>query len=224
MAVFFTSYPAAALICIGATVACADDFAKQCGELPQQVKIAVTFQDRAVVIDESRDVQALNGMFGKRAGGQHNVYGLTHADPNFRVGVVPRAVVNGRGQICAMPDISLVLGFSEIVVYLARELVDSCRRNIIREHEDEHVNTWKAQLRASAQLLTTILIRDVGEPRIYASRDEAEAGIRTWADELVTPWAKRIIETVREAQGAIDTPTSYAAVVGRIRNCPPSRR
>ncbi len=221
MAAKFTSYLAVTLVCLGVSCASADDFAERCSALARQVKVSVAFQDLPVVTDESRNVQALNGLSGKRAGGHHNVYGLTHANPYFRLSVVPRTVMDSHGQICAMPDISLSLGFSEIVVYLARELTDQCRRNVVREHEQEHVNTWKAHLRASAQLLTTILRREVGEPRTYASRGEAEAGVRVWADELVTPWAKRILATVSDAQQAIDTPASYAAVVSRLRGCPP---
>jgi hypothetical protein len=216
-----TSYLAAALVCLGAGCASADDFAERCRELPRQVKITVTFQDRPVITDDSRNVQTLNGLSGKRAGSHPDIQGLTHAEPSFSLSTVPRAVADGRGQICAMPDISLGLGFSEIVVYLARELTDSCRRSIIREHEEEHVNRWKSHLRASAQLLTTILLREVGEPRIYASRDEAEAGVRAWAEELVTPWVKRILATVGDAQQALDTPASYAAVASRLRLCPP---
>lgn len=216
----FTSYWVAALVCLGTSCAGADDFAERCKQLAQQVKISVTFEDLPVVTDESRNIQALNGLSGKRASSHHNVYGLTHAKPYFRLSVVPKVISDGHGNICAMPDISIKLGFSELVVYLARELTDRCRRNIIWEHEEEHVNTWRAHLRASAQLLTTILLREVGDSRTYASRDEVEAGIRSWTDELVTPWAKRMIASVIEAQQAIDTPASYAAVASRLRTCP----
>ena len=167
----------------------------------------------------TRNVEALNGVVGQTAGG-HHVYGLTHANPYVQLTVVPRAIAIGDGRFCAMPDISLALGFSEFVVYLARELTDECRRSVIREHEQEHVNTWRSHLRASAQMLTTILRRDVGEPRVYASREELQAGVRAWGSELVTPWAKRILDGVVEAQKAIDTPASYAGVVSRLRACP----
>jgi hypothetical protein len=162
-------------------------------------------------------------MSGKPAGGYHNVYGLTHAKPYFNVSVVAQAISDGRGRVCAIPDISINLGFSEMVIYLARELTDRCRRNFIREHEEEHANTWKAHLRASAQMLKTVLQQEVGQPRTYASRDEAEAGVRAWSEELLAPWVKRIGTAVREAQQAIDTPTSYAEVAGRLRTCPPNR-
>jgi hypothetical protein len=216
----FTSYLSVALICLSANSAGADDFEKRCKELSQRVKVSVTFQDRSVVVDQFRNIEALNGLSGKRLGSHHNVYGLTHAEPYFRLNVVPRAFADGHGQICAIPDISLSLGFTEMVVYLARELTDQCRRDVIWQHEEEHVKTWKAHLRASAQLLTTILRRELGEPRIYFSRDATEAGVRLWADELVVPWVKRVLATVAEAQQAIDTPASYSAVLSRLRTCP----
>jgi hypothetical protein len=221
MAAKFILHLAVAMVCLDASYASADGFAERCRELSQQVRISVIFEDRQVITDESRNIEALNGLSGKRADAYHHrVYGLTHAEPYFRLSVVPRGVFGDHGQICAMPDIAVSFGFSEITVYLARELTNPCRRNVIREHEEEHVKTWKAHLRASAQLLTPTLLREVGEPRIYTSRDDTEAGIRAWANELVTPWAKRIVANVREAQEAIDTPTMYAAVASRLRACP----
>ena len=197
----------------------ADDFAERCAQLPQQAKIAVVFHDREVTTDNSHTVPELNRMSGKPAGDYHNVYGITHAKPSFRVQVTPRMLADDAGRICAMPDIAIELGFSEFVVYLAKELTDPCHQDIIRQHEQDHVNTWKSQLRASAQLLTTILRRDIGEARYYASREEAEAGVRAWGAELVGPWLKRIFDTVIAAQGAIDTRVSYDTVTSRLRTC-----
>lgn len=213
-----------ALIGLATSAAHADEFAERCQALSRQVNISVVFEDRPVVSDESRTMPALNELAGKNPGDNHNVYGLTHAVPSFQMRVAPRGVADGRGQVCAVPDISLSLGFSVFVVYLARELIDGCRRSIIQAHEEEHVKTWKSHWRASAQFLTTILRREVGEARTYASREEAEAGVRAWGDELVTPWVKRMIASVREAQQVIDTPASYAAVASRLRSCPPVAR
>jgi len=196
----------------------ADDFAERCAQLPQQAKITVVFHDRQVTTDNTRSVQELNRISGK-ALDQHNVYGLTRAVPVYRLQVASRAVADGNGRICAIPDIAIELGFSEFVVYLARELTDPCHQDIIRQHEQDHVNTWKSQLRASAQLLTTVLRRDIGEARYYTSREEADAGVRAWAAELAAPWLKRMLETVTAAQGAIDTRVSYDTVTSRLRTC-----
>ncbi len=158
-------------------------------------------------------------MSGKPAGDYHNVYGITHAKPSFRVQAAPRMIADDTGRVCAMPDLAIELGFSEFVVYLAKELTDPCHQDIIRQHEQDHVNTWKSQLRASAQLLPAVLRRDIGEARYFASREEAAAGVLAWAGELAAPWLKRIIDTVTAAQGAIDTRVSYDTVTSRLRTC-----
>lgn len=177
--------------------------------------------------DESRTVQALNELSGKPAGGPSNILGLTHAKPSFQMNVVVRTITNEKGQTCAIPDITLTLGFSAFVVYLARDLSDGCRREVIRAHEQEHVDTWKSHLRASAHMLPGVLRRELGEmgeARLYASRDEAEAAVRTQATDLVTPWLARIAAAATEAQLAIDTPMSYTGVVNRLRACPGGAR
>jgi hypothetical protein len=209
----------AVLVLCGAAGAYADDFSERCAQLPAQAKISVEFLDTPVVTDDTRNVQALNGLSGKPPDGMHNTYGLTHANPVFKLGVSPRGITDGHGQFCAVPDISLRLSFSEFVVYLATELTDECRRDIIRSHEQEHVNTWRSQLRASAQLIATVLRRDVSEARVYMSNDAMNAGVRAWATELVAPLIKRMAATANEAQQAIDTPTSYSIVASRLRTC-----
>ena len=166
----------------------------------------------------------MNRIAGRPAGDYHNVYGLTHAKPDFKMQVAPRILVADDGRVCAVPDISIELGFTAFVVYLAKELTDPCHQDIIRQHEQEHVNTWKSHLRASAQLLTTVLRRNLGDARDYATREEATTGVRAWATELVAPWPKRILESVGAAQDAIDTPVSYGIVTSRLRTCGQSLR
>ena len=219
MALKFIPYSLLLLIWGIAGGAHADDFTERCAQLPQQAKITVVFHDRQVIADDTRNVQELNRMSGRPAGDHHNVYGLTHAKPVYRLQAAPRTIADGGDRICAVPDIAIELDFSEFVVYLAKELIDPCHQDIIRQHEQEHVNTWKSQLRASAQLLTTVLRRDIGEARYYTSREETEAGVRAWAVEVAAPWLKRALDSVMAAQGAIDTPVSYGSVTSRLRTC-----
>jgi hypothetical protein len=211
-----------AILLVSGTIAdsaSAQDFRERCAQLPQQVKVAVVFRDRQVTVDETRSVQELNRMSTRPAADYHNVYGVTYAKPGFRLLAAPRMLDDGSGQICALPDIMIELGFTEFVVYLAKELTDPCHKDIIRQHEQDHVNTWKSQMRASAQLLTTVLRRDMGEARYYMSRGEAEAAVRAWASELAAPWLKRMLDSVTAAQNAIDTQVSYDTVTSRLRTC-----
>jgi hypothetical protein len=199
--------------------ASAQEFAERCAQLPQQAKIAVVFLDQQVLTDDTRSMQQLNRLNTRGTADYHNVYGVTYAKPAFRLVATPRMVGDGAGRICALPDMTIELGFSEFVVYLAKELTDPCHKDIIRQHEQDHVNTWKSQMRASAQLLTTVLRRDLGDARYYASQAEAEPAVRAWAAELAAPWLKRMLDSVTAAQNAIDTPVSYDTVTSRLRTC-----
>ena len=211
---------AAALACCSLTgAAYADEFAERCALLSQQETINVVYRDSPVAGDTTRSTSELNRMGGVAAGGYHNIYGLTFAKPHFVMQVTPRAFIDDDGRICALPQIAIQLGFSEFAVYLAKELVNPCLREVIREHEQEHVTTWKSHLRASAQLLATVLQQNRGEARIYASREETEAGVQAWARELVAPWSQRILQSVEEAQKSIDTRVSYDRVTSRLRAC-----
>ena len=213
----------AALACLAAGSAGAQDSADRCAEFAAGAKVGVSFRAGPVTTDESLGIESLNALAGKRAFDNHNVYGLTHAKPYFRSSVTLQVVADGNGRFCTRPDLAIELGYSEVTVYLARELTDPCRREIIRAHEQEHVDTWTAHLRASAQLLQSALLRETVGARVYASREEAETGTRAWAEERVAPWAARIAASVIEAQRAIDTPTSYAGVASRLRACRPAR-
>ena len=219
-----SGFVATLFACLHAPCSHAAEFAERCEQLSREAKIAVEFQDRAVVADDSLNIQKLNEMSAKPAGSAIHTLGLTHAQPTYQLSVAVRAIADGQGQICATPEITLTLGFSAFVVYLARDLTDFCRREVIRAHEQEHVNTWRSNLRASAQMLPGILRREIGDARVYATRAEAEADVRERAKELVTPWMQRVMAAASEAQQAIDTPTSYASVAGRLRACPPLAR
>ncbi len=207
-----------------ATCANAADFAERCGQLTRQADITAVFQDRPATTDESKTVQALTVLSGKPTGGPNRILGLTHAKPSFQMAVVVRVISDAQGQTCAMPDIALTLSFADFIVYLAQDLSDPCRREVIRAHEQEHVSTWQSHLRASAQMLPLVLRRELGDARIYVSRDEADTAVRAWTTELISPWLKRITDAALEAQQAIDTPMSYANVVGRLRACPSPAR
>ncbi len=186
--------------------------------------MTVEFEDYEVTTDETHTVQSLNKLSGKPSVGPQQILGLTHAKPTFQTQIVVRAISDVKGRTCAIPEIALTLGFSDFVVYLAQELSDPCRREVIRAHEQEHVNTWKSHLRASVQMLPGVLRRELGDARLYPSREAAHIATRAQVNELITRWLARINAAATEAQQAIDTPISYAGVLGHLRACPPPSR
>jgi hypothetical protein len=188
-------------------------------EADLQPRIEVVFQDREVARYSTFTVTDLNRMAGNRRAEYHNVYGLTYANPDFRLMARPLTVELADGSICAVPEIRVELSLSDFRVYLAKELVNACQQMIIREHEEEHVRIWRSQLRASARLLETALRNNAGAPRAYASQSEAVTGVNAWALQLVAPWMNRIVAVVTSAQAAIDTQKSYDTVRSQLRTC-----
>ncbi|MDQ3186839.1 MAG: hypothetical protein M3Q16_10385 [Pseudomonadota bacterium] len=199
-----------------------DEFRAACIKLGAAVAIVVTFTDIATSENSSHTVKSLKSLSGKTSDPHHNVYGLTHAEPTFSYEIKPRWQIGLAGQTCMVPDVSVKIGFSAMQIYLARELQDSCRKNIVREHELEHVLAWKSHFRIGAKLLEDPLRLAFSQPRYYASRTQAQVDLRPWAEGVLKPFQQRLMKGVTSAQRAIDSPISYNHVKKRLRACPPS--
>jgi hypothetical protein len=122
-----------------------------------------------------------------------------------------------------VPDVSVKLGFAAMRVYLARELQDSCRRNIVREHELEHVSTWRSHFRIGGRMLEEPLRTAFSQPRYYASQTQASADLKPWVEGALKPFEKQLMNGATAAQRAIDSPASYQRVSQRLHACPSNR-
>lgn len=182
-------------------------------------RIAVQFEDRLPQRDGSRGVEDLKRLSGSRLGPYHSVLGVTHAEPytrlDFKLDVAPAA----DGGVCAVPSLTLTLGFSRFEVLLAKELRDSCRQGVVADHEREHVNVWRDHFRAGARMITTVLQRDLGQPAHFASRAEAEARLRPRAEQAVAALLASLGKGISQAHQDIDAPSSYQAMENRLRAC-----
>jgi hypothetical protein len=134
-----------------------------------------------------------------------------------------RVAPDAAGRLCAWPEITITLSLKELTVYLAREIPDTCRRQVIREHEAEHVRVWQQYLRAGARLLESQLRRELAAPYRFPPGADAEAGSRQKLGALLDDKLRGLTEQIGQAQREIDSPASYAQVSGRLRACPPVR-
>jgi hypothetical protein len=206
-------------------VACAeknDVFKERCKKLADAATVVVTFVDIATSENSSHTVKSLKSLSGKTGDLHHNVYGLTQAEPTFSYEIRSKWRISPAGKTCMVPDVSVKIGFSSMRVYLARELQDSCRKNIVRDHELEHVSAWKSHFRIGAKLLEEPLRLAFSQPRYYASKARAQADLQPWVEGILKPLHQRMMKSVVSAQRAIDSPISYNHVKNRLRNCPPS--
>ncbi|SEK84499.1 hypothetical protein SAMN05216387_103181 [Nitrosovibrio tenuis] len=199
-----------------------DRFKADCEKLIGAGKVVVTYTDIVPAEDSSHTIKSLQSMSGKANDAYHSVYGLTHAEPAFRYEINTRWRISPEGQTCMVADVSVKLGFSAMRVYLARELQDSCRKNIVREHELEHVSTWRSHFRIAAKMLEDPLRTAFSQPRYYPSQTQAQADLKPWVEGVLQPFQKQLMNGAAAAQRAIDSPAAYQRVTQRLRTCPPS--
>ena len=219
---FFSSPLLLLLIQSHAAWAVNDTFKADCKKLFGTGKVVVTYTDIVAAEDSSHTIKSLQAMSGKTYDAYHSVYGLTRAEPEFRYEIRSRWRIRPEGETCIVSDISIKLGFSAMRVYLARELQDSCRRNIVREHELEHVSAWRSHFEIGAKMLEEPLGAAFSQPRYYVSQTQAQADLKPWVEGVLHPFQKQLMNGAAAAQRAIDSPAAYERVKQRLRACPPS--
>ena len=186
--------------------------------------ISVDYSEARLTIDESQPWSYLAGLVGKSPNGHQHVYGLTHAEPGYQVRVTPRFGKDWRGGAgCAVADVAVTLQLTELKVYLARDIPDSCRREIVREHENEHVRVWQQHMRIGARLMSVALRQELALPRHYESATRAEEDLFARSKMVLETKFAELASDIRRTQQEIDTPASYAQLERRMRACPPAR-
>ena len=212
-----------ALLVLPATHAHAADIEDYCEQLARRASVKIIYMDLPMSEDHSHTAASLKVLSGNVLGQQHNVYGLTYAKPKLDYEIRANFSKSPEGKICMIPDVTIKAGFTAMNVYLAKEIPDSCRKRIIREHELEHVATWKSHLRAGTKLIENPLRQAFAKPRVYESKSLAEQDLRPWVDEVIKPLERRLFQSLTNAQLAIDSPLSYGYVETRLRACPPTQ-
>lgn len=208
------------LVSSSAAAAQTDNFEQRCERLAQTASVSVAFEDTPVTWDTRRSADELRKLGPAQGNPYHTVLGLTHAKPTANIQVSHRSLTHPDGRTCIAGDIKLTLGFAELKVYLATELTNPCRRQIVEEHEADHVRIHRNHFRAGARMAEPLIKKMLNLP-IYASDAEAaEAELRRHTHEIIMPVAARITKVAMEANLEIDTPASYREISARLRACP----
>lgn len=198
----------------------ADETAIACNQAGLTPSVQVVYTDPLVGEDSSKTLATLKTLSGSSLDRSHHVYGLTHAEPRLDYELKATMFTMPGGKVCMVPEVLIKAGFTVMQIYLANELRDSCRKQVVREHELEHVSAWKTHFRAGTKLMENPLRQAFSQPRHYDSRNQAEQELRRWARDVITPLEQRLMENLASAQRAIDSPFSYRNVENRLRSCP----
>jgi hypothetical protein len=210
-----------ALMCLAALSAQANgSFNERCEKLAAEATIRVLFEDKPITRDDSHNVDELTRLAGSGITRFHSVLGLTHAVPSASMEFTTRFLNDGEGGTCAVPLATLKLGFSSLDVNLAREITNPCRRQIVEEHEQEHVAVWRDHLRIGARLLAIQLTNAYGRPDYFRSPDDANQILRERIEQHVSTALKELEDGIMGAHQQIDSQGSYRQVENRMRACP----
>jgi hypothetical protein len=211
---------AALTVFVATGAVAAESFTERCDKLASQAQIQVVFEDALLVRDDTRSLDALKRLSQTGASPYHRVLGLTHAEPVTRLTLTASTLEDLDGRVCSVPSLTLKLGFSSLQVYLARELQDPCRRNIVQAHEQEHVAVWRSHLRIGARLLTSQLQKTLGQPMYFNDLAQAKAGVQQRVENLLNPPLQGLMNGIAAAHQQIDAPGSYQLEENRMRACP----
>jgi hypothetical protein len=195
-------------------------FAIACEKLASEAEVRVLFEDKQVTRDDSRNLEVLKRLSKSGPNPHHSVLGLTHAEPTASLEVTPRILTDPAGRTCGVASLTLKLSFSTLQVYLASELKDACRRQIVDEHEQEHVAVWRNHFKAGARMLESLLRTKLGQVAYFSNPAEAREALPQRANELIAPLLKNLNNGIGINQQEIDSAGSYRYVEGRMRACP----
>lgn len=195
-------------------------FAERCDALAIQAQVSVVFEDRPITRDDTRTREQLRNLSQRGGAANHHVYGLTYAQARMGYSMRSTALASPGGAVCVVPSLTVTLGLSDLTVYLARELVQPCRRAIVEAHEQEHVAVWRNHLRAGARLLEPVLREALARPFHFASMADAQTGLRQQIDATLAPLTRNLQDGILQAHRDIDSPGSYQAASRRLNACP----
>jgi hypothetical protein len=214
------SIAAVGVFALGHACAANTDFAQRCDALAVQAQVSVVFEDRPITRDDTRTREQLRNLSQRGGAANHHVYGLTYAQARMGYSMRSTALSGPDGAVCVVPSLTVTLGLSDLTVYLARELVQPCRRAIVDAHEQEHVAVWRTHLRAGARLLEPVLREALARPFHFASMADAQTGLRQQIDATLAPLTRNLQDGILQAHRDIDSPGSYQAASRRLNTCP----
>jgi hypothetical protein len=215
-----TRYSSRFLICLISPFPITSLAVQDCAQIARFASVNVDYDDPEVIVDERHNIQELKSLSGKGLVENQNVYGLTHAEARLEYEVEGYMQAMSNGSVCMVPQVKIHAGFSELKVYVADDLQDACRRQVVHDHEYEHVNVWRSHMHEGSRLMQAPVLQALAKPRMYADRWEAESALRPWVDSIINAYQNRLFTNLNVAQQAIDSPTSYQYVERRLKSCP----
>ena len=196
-----------------ANISPAGTFNDRCEGLPAS-RVHVALQPFTIGQDETTPFAALTQV-SEGPSPAHRTIGLTRANFGHRSSIEVKGIEDrARLRACARPNIQVELFVRPLTVYIAREYAaDPCRAQVIREHEQRHVDVYVGYAREAVPMLAQRLDAIVGAAPHYASTvDEAQAHVDRRIAETLEAFMRDSERTLATRQAEVDTPEEYQRV------------
>jgi hypothetical protein len=189
----------------------------QADECAQLAKPSVTLKllEERITLNTQYGYKQLTHLGSAVARPGHQVLGLTrgNAVAQFVSSTPLYTDQSGRWE-CASPQLALFLGFSPLIVYVAKEFPEgSCAYQEIYQHELRHVKAYQKHLAKIEQEVTdTLNRRFAGELPWRGPLGQTRARLQKELDERWLPYIQRELSKVNAEHGLIDTAEEYERI------------
>lgn len=147
--------------------------------------------------------------------------GVTITSDHLAIQVRPVLLRRADGRLCVwVTDVAARLGDPELDVYVAANYPEgTCEYDVVREHENQHVEINRSVVRAWGPRIGAQLRDFVARsfPMVAATTADVQKIPRTLMDRL-QPLFDAMNGELRQKNGAIDTPENYRRTAARCKN------
>jgi hypothetical protein len=147
--------------------------------------------------------------------------GVTITSDHLAMQVRPVVSRLANGRLCVwVTDVAARVGDPELDVYVAANYPEgTCEYNVVREHENQHVEINRSVIHAWGPRIGAQLRDSVGQsfPMVAAGNADIQRIPQMLMDSL-QPLFDAMNSELRQRNGAIDTPENYRLTAARCKN------
>lgn len=155
-----------------------------------------------------------NGMAGLRG---EIPFGLTIGRYDLEITVETNSLRDGAAYCAQLHSAHVEIGLKQLDVIVDRRFVEgSCQRQVVLDHESQHVEVFREAIRYYLPAIQRTLIETPMPLNTrVAGREEARAAFLVPITNALKPVFAAINERARDGNARLDAPDSYAAVFKR---------
>lgn len=185
----------------------------ECEQLPKPSVSIKRLENSSISYNTEYGYRLLTSIGGEKVRPGSQVLGLTRTNSlaQFSVNTPSYQDATERYE-CASPQITLLLGFKPMTVYVGKEFpVGSCAYQEILDHEMRHVKAYQEHVAKIEEALQADLNRRFATDSVWRGvPGTSNTRVSKELDERWLPYINRELQKVDVAQALIDAPEEYA--------------